>query len=138
MRNVIRYNKRVKGKAVFAINEDGQIGKDRVSRLVDSLEIVTSRLLEMTVANNQIATFQTPEMRRLFDTWIKYMSQEVLRIAYEDKTVDIEKMSQETGLSSSSVLSLLMYLERQGELSITRVKTAKGDGRNRDICDCLF
>jgi hypothetical protein len=111
--------------------------EDRVSRLVDSLEIVTSRLLEMTVANNQIATSQTPEMRGLFDTWIKYMSGEMLRIAGSGEALDIAEISAETGLSSSSVLSLLFYLDRQGELAITRVTTSPGDGRNKDICDCI-
>jgi hypothetical protein len=110
---------------------------DRVSRLVDSLEIVTSRLLEMTVANNQIATSQTPELRRLFDAWIKCVSDELLQTAKAEKTVDIAKISSGTGISHSSVISLLASLERQGVLAITHIVTAEGDGRNKDICDCL-
>lgn len=115
----------------------GKREDDRVSRLVDSLEIVTSRLLEMTVANNQIATSQTPELRRLFDSWIKCVSDETLRIAKEKGTLDIGKISEDMGISSSSVISLLAALERRGALTITHVVTAEGDGRDKDICGCL-
>ena len=117
-------------------NDAGQ-ENDRVSRLVDSLEIVTSRLLEMTVTNNQIATSQTPELRGLFDSLIKCVSGELLRTARAEKTLDIGKISRDTGISPSSVISLLASLERRGAIAITHVVTAEGDGRNRDICDCL-
>jgi hypothetical protein len=117
-------------------NSAGQ-ENDRVSKLVDSLEIVTSRLLEMTVANNQIATSQTPEVRRLFDSWIKCVSEELLQIAKAEKSLDIEKISSDTGISQSSVISLLASLERRGAIAITHIVTADGDGRNKDICDCL-
>ncbi|MDR1020584.1 MAG: hypothetical protein LBL73_07495 [Synergistaceae bacterium] len=110
---------------------------DRVSKLVDSLEIVTSRMLEMTVANNQIATSQTPELRQLFDSWVKCISDELLRMAKEDATLDIGKISHDVGISPSSVISLLASLERRGALAVTHVTTAEGDGRNKDICDCL-
>ncbi|MDR1516370.1 MAG: hypothetical protein LBS45_11815 [Synergistaceae bacterium] len=119
------------------LEQSGNQENDRVSSLVDSLEIVTSRLLEMTVANNQMATSQTPELRRLFDSWIKCVSDEALRIAREERTLDIGKISRDMGISSSSVISLLASLDRRGELAITHVITADGDGRNKDICDCL-
>jgi hypothetical protein len=110
---------------------------DRVSKLVDSLEIVTSRMLEMTVANNQIATSQTPEFRQLFDSWVKCLSDEVLRMAKEDATLDIGKISRDIGISPSSAISLLASLERRGAIAVTHVATAEGDGRNKDVCDCL-
>ena len=110
---------------------------DRASKLVDSLEIVTSRMLEMTVANNQMATSQTPEIRQLFDSWVKCVSDELLRIAREDPTLDIEKISRDMGISPSSVIALVASLERRGALAVASVVTAEGDGRNRDICDCL-
>jgi hypothetical protein len=119
------------------LEESARHEEDRLSKLVDSLEIVTSRLLEMTVSNNQIATSQTPEMRGLFDTWIKYISDEILRTAEGDRTMDIGKIAKEAGISSSSLISLLAYLERRGALAITHVVTAEGDGRNKDICGCL-
>jgi hypothetical protein len=94
-------------------------------------------MLEMTVANNQMATSQTPELRRLFDSWIKCVSDELLRMAKEDATLDIGKISRDMGISTSSAISLVAYLERRGALTVTHVVTAEGDGRNKDICDCL-
>ena len=132
--------------AVISFNDTRRIMKtmekihsndeDRVSKLVDSLELVTARMLEMTVANNQVATSLTPEMRRLFDTWIQYMSDEILIKIEENESLDIQKIADTTGLTSSSVLSLLVYLERKGAIEITQLTAVKGDGHNKDICDC--
>jgi len=106
-------------------------------KLVESLELISARLLEAITANNQIASSQTPEMRRLFDKWLECVEEEILRIAESSAEIDIEEVSDSLGLSSSSVLSLLLSLERKGRLSIPRVTTRKGDGKNKEICDCL-
>lgn len=111
---------------------------DRTAKLVDSLELVSARLLEMIVSNNQIASSQTPEMRRMFDAWLKLMSGEILRIAEADETVDVKKISSQIGLAPSTVTGLLLSLERQGEIEITHIRTKKGGGKNREICDCVL
>ena len=106
-------------------------------KLVESLELISARLLEAITANNQIASSQTPEMRRLFDKWLECVEEEILRIAESSAEIDIEEASDRLGLSSSSVLSLLLSLERKGRISIPRVTTHKGDGKNKEICGCL-
>lgn len=106
-------------------------------KLVESLELISARLLEAITANNQIASSQTPEMRRLFDKWLECVEEEILRIAESSAEIDIEAAAGSLGLSSSSVLSLLLSLERKGRISIPRVTTRKGDGKNKEICDCL-
>ncbi len=111
---------------------------ERTEKLVDSLELVTARLLEMVVTNNQLASAQTPEMRRLFDNWIKLMSGEILRITGEDETVDVKKIAAQIGLAPSTVTGLLVALERQGAIEITHIRTEKGPGKNQDLCDCLL
>jgi DNA-binding IclR family transcriptional regulator len=61
----------------------------------------------------------------------------MLRMAKEDATLDIWKISRDMGISTSSAISLLASLERRGALAVTHVVTREGDGRNKDICDCL-
>lgn len=112
--------------------------ENRAAKLVDSLELVTARLLEMIVKNSQIASAQTPEMRRMFDSWVKLMSDEILRRTDEDETIDVKKISAQIGLTPSTVTGLLLALERQGAIEITHIRTAKGSGKNQDLCDCLL
>jgi len=113
------------------------INVPKKEKLVESLELISARLLEAITANNQIASSQTPEMRRLFDKWLECVEEEILRIAESSAEIDIEAAAGSLGLSSSSVLSLLLSLERKGRISIPRVTTRKGDGKNKEICDCL-
>lgn len=81
--------------------------QERLDKLVDSLELITARFLELTTANNQLASSQTPEIRKLFDGWLGLMSEEVLRIASKDGAADIDAASSQTGLAASSIVSLL-------------------------------
>ncbi len=111
---------------------------NRSTQLVNSLELITARLLEMVVTNNQLASANTPEMRRLFDSWVKLMSGEILRITEEEATVDVKKIASQIGLTPSTVVGLLMTLERQGAIEITHIRTTKGPGKNQDLCDCLL
>lgn len=111
--------------------------QERLDKLVDSLELITARFLELTTANNQLASSQTPEIRKLFDSWLGLMSEEVLRIASKDGAADIDAASSQTGLAASSIVSLLLALHRRGEIKISRVEFSKGTGKNEDICDCL-
>ncbi len=109
-----------------------------IEKLVESLELITARLLEVTVANNQIATSQTPEMRGLFDKWLECLTGEILRVIDErNGNINVTELAKALGLSSSSTLSLLLSLERKGEVDITEINAKKGDGKNREICGCL-
>lgn len=108
-----------------------------IEKLVESLELISARLLEVATANNQIATSQTPEMRGLFDRWLECLSGEILRAVETEREIDIAAFAKELGLSVSSALSLLLSLERRGAIDITSVTAAPGNGKNREICDCL-
>ena len=61
----------------------------RLFDLVESLELVTARMLEMSLANTQLATSQTPELRRLFDKWLTCLSSEVARFVGTGEEIDI-------------------------------------------------
>ncbi|GHV50630.1 hypothetical protein FACS1894216_03160 [Synergistales bacterium] len=112
------------------------MSEDRIERFIESLEIVTARMLEMTVANNQLAASQTPEMRELFGAWVKCMADELLRYGSEG-AFDVRGIAEKIGLSPNTVISLLVYLSRRGDIEITSVTAEKGQGKNSDICDCL-
>lgn len=119
------------------MHEKETSGFGGIEKLVESLELISARLLDITVSNNQIATSQTPEMRRLFDKWLECVEDEILQIAESQKEIDIKRTAEALGLSSSSTLSLLLSLERKGKLEITSVAARKGEGKNKEICDCL-
>jgi hypothetical protein len=110
---------------------------DRIERLMNSLETVTARILETTVVSGQLASAQTPEMRRLFDTWIACVSDEIASRASGGQSMCIEEISGEMGLDPSSVVAILSALDRRGAISITHVTAVRCDGENREICDCV-
>jgi hypothetical protein len=76
-------------------------------------------------------------MRNLFDTWINYMSDEISRFFTDGNEASLEEISNATGLSRESVLTLLVYLDRRGKITITKAAGEPGDGKNRDICGCM-
>jgi hypothetical protein len=110
----------------------------RFEKLMSSLELVTARMIETAVVNSRLASSQTPQMRRMFDTWINYMSREVAGFFREGGEVSLAAVSEATGLSRESVMTLLAALDGQGEIEITHVRASPGSGKNRDICDCLI
>lgn len=109
----------------------------RVEKLVDSLELISSRMLEMIVTNSQLASAQTPEMRALFQKWVDLMADELLTAAGETGTVDLAALSARIGISRQTAASLLLYLDRKGDIDILEMRVAKGEGKNRDICGCM-
>ena len=110
----------------------------RVEKLVDSLELVSARMLEMIVTNSQLASAQTPEMRSLFQKWIDLMSDELLAAANETGTVDLAALSERIGITRQTAASLLLYLDRKGDIDIVEMRMIKGEGKNRDICGCIL
>ena len=111
--------------------------KARLERLVSSLEVVSTGMIESVVVNSQLASSQTPEMRELFDTWLGCMSDEIARFFEGSGEVNLTDISDATGLSRESVLSLLVALDRRGEIMIRKVTGEKGNGKNSEICDCI-
>lgn len=117
--------------------QNGNINENRIEKLVESLESISARLLEVSTANNQIATSQTPEMRALFDRWLQCLSEEILAIVETNGEIDVASFAQGLGLSPSSAVSLLLSLERGGKIDIKSITASPGDGKNREICGCL-
>lgn len=129
-------HKRLSG--VIGMEGETESKEARFEKLASSLELVTARMIETAVVNSRLASSQTPQMREMFDAWIKCMSTEVAGFFREGGEVSLGAVSEATGLSRESVMTLLTALDRQGELEITHVKASPGNGKNSDICDCLI
>jgi hypothetical protein len=110
---------------------------ERIERLVESLELVSSRILETAITNSQLASSQTPQMRGLFDTWIDCLASEVEKFFDPEQNVAISDIAAAAGISRETALGILLALDRMGRLTITGVTASKGRGKNREICDCL-
>jgi hypothetical protein len=107
-------------------------------RMIDSTSLVTARMIESIVKNSQLASSATPEMQDMFQSWLKLVSGEVLRdLDGEVTDVNIEETSERIGVTPSTLISLLLYLHRNGSVNIRTVRLQKGNGENKDICHDL-
>ena len=120
------------------IENEKESREARFEKLVESLELVTARMIETAVVNSQLASSQTPEMRRLFDTWLECVSGEAAKFFSNGGEVDLAEISKATGLPRDSALALLVSLDRMGKITIHGLKGEAGDGKNRGVCDCLL
>lgn len=110
--------------------------KDSFQSYLDSCRLVTARLVESIVRNNQWALSATPEMEELFGQWRDIMAHQILDHC-PDGTLDPEAVAEAIGVTSSTVLSLLLSLHRSGEITLRSIRFDGGPGTNREICDCL-
>ncbi len=110
---------------------------DNMNDLMNSCSKVTSRLIESVIQTNQLASQTTPEMQQLFQQWLALLTGELLSHIDTDTTLDVEKLAGKIGVSASTIVSLLLFLHRKGDVTISNVTLEKGEGRNREICHCL-
>lgn len=107
-------------------------------RIIDSTSLVTARMIESITRNSQLASSTTPEMLEMFESWIKLVSGEILRnLSEETNDVDIQKTADKIGLTPSTLLSLMLYLHRNGSIRISGMNIKKGSGDNTEICHDL-
>lgn len=111
--------------------------EQNLQELVHSLELVSSRVLESIVSTGQLAASTTPEMHSLFSQWVAMIGSELLRIAGNDGNIDPAAAADQIGITTETAISLALVLHRQGKIKITSLTVEPGDGKNRDICDCM-
>ncbi len=112
---------------------------DDCKRIIDSTSLVTARMIESIVRNSQLASSTTPEMLEMFQSWLRLVSGEVLRnIGNDSKNINIEKTADSIGLTSATLLSLLLYLHRNGSITISEITIDTGSGDNTEICHDLI
>lgn len=117
---------------------NGNILLDEIKNLLDSECLVTARLVESITKTAQLSAETAPEIQSLFQQWLSLITKEVKRIAEPGQDMSIPKTAQMIGISPSSLLALLLFLQRNGEISVDSVKFMEGTGKNEDLCSCLF
>jgi hypothetical protein len=114
-----------------------------LSGFLSSLERLSARLLEAILRSSQIASSSTPEMRELFDRWTDCLCEDILETIEREGAIDIGPASARIGVSESTLLGLLLALNRRGRIRIGRIEgqaIVHADDKtapNAEICDCL-
>ena len=103
---------------------------------LDTEKLITARLVDSITRSVQLAGSLTPEMQELFDQWISLIASQVIREA-ECSEIDVPAVAQRIGIKESSLLSLILYMQRNGSLSVKKVTFIEGSGNNEEICNCL-
>lgn len=111
---------------------------EEMKKLLDSEGLVTARLVESVTRTSQLSASAVPEIQDLFRQWLSLVAREVKRMAVPGEDISVSEAAGTIGISPSSLLSLLFFLQRTGELSVESVRIGQGTGRNEDICDCLL
>ncbi|MBP9027832.1 MAG: hypothetical protein KBF46_01115 [Aminivibrio sp.] len=110
---------------------------EEMKNLLDSEGLVTARLVESVTRTSQLSASTVPEIQDLFRQWLSLVAREVKSMAKPGKDLFLPETAGTIGISQSSLLSLLLFLQRTGELSVESVRIGRGTGKNEDICDCL-
>lgn len=103
---------------------------------LDAEKLITARLVDSVTRSVQLAGNLTPEMQELFEQWISYIASQVIREA-ECNEIDVPAVAERIGIKESSLLSLILYMQRNGSLCVQKVTFLEGSGNNEEICNCL-
>ena len=107
-----------------------------LKEVLDTEKLITARLVDSVVRSTQLASSITPEMQGLFEQWISFISLQMMREA-KDNEIDIPAAAEKIGIKESSLLSLILYMQRSGSLNVQKITFLRGNGVNEEICDCL-
>lgn len=105
--------------------------------LVESLELVSARILDTVITTSQIACSSTPEMRELFRQWISCLGGEIEEEARESGRIDPYALSLKIGVTPATVMSLALAMHREGRIAIKAIEAVPGKGENTEICGCM-
>ena len=70
----------------------------------------------------KMASFATPEIRGLFEEWVKAVESEILEFLKEQKSSAPSDIAAKLKVTEESVFFLIGKLAREGKLKITGVK----------------
>ena len=104
--------------------------------VLEAEKLITARLVDSVARTAQLASSVTPEMQELFDQWVSFIVSQVMREA-EDCEIDIPAAAERIGVKESSLLSLILYMQRNGSINVQKITFLKGDGKDGEMCDCL-
>lgn len=110
---------------------------EEIKKLLESEGLVTARLVESVSRTAQMCSVTLPEMQILFDQWLSLIGREVLRLAEPGKDITVCETAGIIGISESSLLAILLSLQRRGKITVETLRIAQGTGKNEDICSCF-
>ena len=110
---------------------------DEMKKLLESEGLVTARLVESVSRTAQMCSVTLPEVQVLFDQWLSLIGREVQRLAEPGKDISVSETAGMIGISESSLLAILLSLQRRGKIKIETLRIAEGTGNNEDICHCF-
>ena len=108
-----------------------------MKNMLDSTALVTARMIDSVINNSQLASSTTPEMQDLFRSWLECIAGEVKRKLVEKGNLsaeEIHKTANDIGISPNTLLSLLLYLQRKGDIRIDAIRISPGSGLNTEMC----
>jgi hypothetical protein len=104
---------------------------------LDTEKLITARLVDSISRSAQLASSVTPEMQELFEQWISFIASQVIRET-DGCEIDIPAVAKTIGIKESSLLSLVLFMQRSGSIKVQKVTYLKGVGKNEEICNCLI
>jgi predicted Rossmann fold nucleotide-binding protein DprA/Smf involved in DNA uptake len=110
---------------------------NHTEEVADICAKVAARLIDSISRTAQIASCSTPEMQELMSQWIELIGREVLNRVEGKEEVDVAELAATIGITPSSLLSILLSLQRRGQVTLTHVRGGAGTGNNEDICHCM-
>ena len=120
------------------MNENVPPNTAALGEMIDSLQLVSARLIESISRTSQLASSATPEMQRIFAEWLALVSGQILGCLGNGGDVDIPDAAGRIGIDESTALSLLLALHRGGKIRIESVRAVVTDTGDTEICGCLL
>jgi hypothetical protein len=120
------------------MDDETQRCEKSIGEMIDSLELVSARLVEAVSRTAQLASSATPEMQRIFNEWLAIVGDQIRNCVGDDGDVDVAGIAHRIGIDESTVFSVLLALHRNGKIRIERVKAVVTDARDTEICGCLL
>lgn len=108
-----------------------------MKNMLDSTALVTARMIDSVISNSQLASSTTPEMQNLFRSWLEFVAGEVKRKLVEKgdlSTEEIQKTANDIGITTNTLLSLVLYLQRKGDIRVDAIRISPGSGLNTEVC----
>ena len=95
-----------------------------------------ARILDSVTKTAQMSSWATPQIQDMFMEWLEIIGRQGIRDMDIPGRLDVGSKAKEIGVSGSTLLGLLLYLQRRGSISIKDVGIEKGSGCSEDICSC--
>lgn len=95
-----------------------------------------ARILDSVSKTAQMSSWATPQMQDMFAEWLEIIGRQITRGLDMPGRIDVDAKAKEIGISGTTLLGMLLYLQRRGSISIKDVGIDAGTGCCEDTCSC--